>query len=48
MTPQTIDLEITLRLKTEECDKLEWILQSIFGLLIHDDDITKVGIDVKR
>ena len=44
---ETKDVEITLRLKTDNPDKVDVVIDCIFGMLLHDVEITRIGLDVK-
>ena len=44
---EQVNVELSFRINTKNKDKLDWVLQTVFNLLTSDEDIKKVGLDIK-
>jgi hypothetical protein len=44
---ETKDIDLSLRIKTNNPDKVDVVLDDIFAMLLHDVEITRIGLDVK-
>lgn len=43
----SVDVDLSFRINTKNKEKLDWVLQTVFNLLTSDEDIKKVGLDIK-
>lgn len=44
---EQVNVELSFRINTKNKEKLDWVLQTVFNLLTNDEDIKKVGLDIK-
>lgn len=44
---EQVNVELSFKINTKNKDKLDWTLEIIFNLLTSDEDIKKVGLDIK-
>lgn len=43
----SVDVDLSFRINTKNKEKLDWVLQTVFNMLTNDEDIKKVGLDIK-
>lgn len=47
MNNHVLDVELSFRVETENPEKIDWVLESIFCMLTGEERIKKVGLNVR-
>lgn len=45
---QQIEVKLSFIVNTGNPEKVDWVIESIFGLLVNDEEIKRVSLNVKR